>query len=304
MAFFSVRHDVLLPDDFVERLRAIFAGENRVAHAETLDAGRPRRRLQTAVSPRQQLFPNSAIGNRAAAVFLCAHARQSHRPGNQGAHRRAEFHRAARGFCGLVAGRCRRSASPICRRMSRPSFSACCRTRRRRRCSSISIPMRSTIVLKAMGHAEAARILNDMSPDDRTALLEELPGAAVAQMLQLLSPEEKAIAQSLLNYPEDSVGRLMTPDFISVREDWTIQQVLDHIREHGQRFRDAERDLRDRRARAADRRRAHPRDSARARWRRRSPTSTTAHFVALRATDDAERRRSSFSKNTTATRCR
>ncbi len=88
-------------------------------------------------------------------------------------------------------------------------------------------------VLKAMGTADAARILNEMSPDDRTALLEELPGAAVAQMLQLLSPEEKQIAQTLLNYPEDSVGRLMTPDFIKVGADWTIQQVLDHIRAHG-----------------------------------------------------------------------
>jgi magnesium transporter len=88
-------------------------------------------------------------------------------------------------------------------------------------------------VLKAMGHADAARILNDMSPDDRTALLEELPGAAVAQMLQLLSPEEKAIAQSLLNYPEDSVGRLMNPNFISVRGEATIQQTLEYIREHG-----------------------------------------------------------------------
>jgi magnesium transporter len=89
------------------------------------------------------------------------------------------------------------------------------------------------VVLKAMGHAEAARILNDMSADDRTALLEELPGAAVVQMLQLLSPEEKAIAQSLLNYPEDSVGRLMNPNFISVREESTIQQALEYIREHG-----------------------------------------------------------------------
>jgi magnesium transporter len=89
-------------------------------------------------------------------------------------------------------------------------------------------------VLKAMGTADAARILNDMSADDRTALLEELPGAAVAQLLQLLSPEEKAIAQALLNYPEDSVGRLMTPEFISIRDDWTIAQTLDYIRVHGQ----------------------------------------------------------------------
>ncbi len=88
-------------------------------------------------------------------------------------------------------------------------------------------------LLKAMGHADSAKILNEMSPDDRTALLEELPGNAVVQLLQLLSPEEKAIAQTLLNYPEGSVGRLMTPDLVSVRADWTIQQVLDHIRKVG-----------------------------------------------------------------------
>ena len=94
-------------------------------------------------------------------------------------------------------------------------------------------PEAQQVVLKAMGDVEAARILNDMSRDDRTALLEELPGAAVQQMIQLLSPEEKAVAQSLLNYPDSSVGRLMTPDFISVREEWTIQGTLDYIRDHG-----------------------------------------------------------------------
>ena len=89
-------------------------------------------------------------------------------------------------------------------------------------------------VLKAMGTSDAARILNDMSADDRTALLEELPGAAVARLLQLLSPEEKAIAQGLLNYPDGSVGRLMTPDLMRVQDEWTVQQVLDHVRTHGQ----------------------------------------------------------------------
>ena len=88
-------------------------------------------------------------------------------------------------------------------------------------------------LLKAMSSEQAAAVLNEMSPDDRTALLEELPGPAVAQLLTLLTPEERKVAQQLLNYPEDSVGRLMTPDFVSVRDDWTIQHVLDHIRENG-----------------------------------------------------------------------
>ncbi len=89
-------------------------------------------------------------------------------------------------------------------------------------------------VLKALGNEDAARVLNDMSPDDRTAFLEELPPQAVIQALTLLSPKERKIAQALLNYPVGSVGRLMTPDFISVRDDWTVLQVIQHVRQHGQ----------------------------------------------------------------------
>ncbi len=89
-------------------------------------------------------------------------------------------------------------------------------------------------LLRAMAHEEVVSLLNEMSPDDRTALLEELPSAAARQLIQLLTPEERKIAQALLGYPEGSVGRLMTPDFIAAREDWTVQQVLDYVREHGQ----------------------------------------------------------------------
>src|SRR6266567_8874548 len=89
-------------------------------------------------------------------------------------------------------------------------------------------------LLRAMAHEQVVGILNEMSPDDRTALLEELPSEAARQLIKLLTPEERHIAQSLLGYPEGSVGRLMTPDFIAVHEDWTVQQVLDFVREHGQ----------------------------------------------------------------------
>src|SRR6185437_12180945 len=88
-------------------------------------------------------------------------------------------------------------------------------------------------LLRAMAHEQVVGILNEMAPDDRTALLEELPSAAARQLIRLLTPEERRIATSLLGYPEDSVGRLMTPDFIAVYEDWTVQQVLDYVREHG-----------------------------------------------------------------------
>ena len=71
-------------------------------------------------------------------------------------------------------------------------------------------------LLRAMAHEQVVGILNEMSPDDRTALLEELPSAAARQLIKLLTPEERSIAQALLGYPEDSVGRLMTPDLIAV----------------------------------------------------------------------------------------
>lgn len=88
-------------------------------------------------------------------------------------------------------------------------------------------------LIKAMGKEEVAAILNEMSADDRTALLEELPSAAAKQMLMMLSPEERKIATSLLGYPENSVGRLMTPDYIAVKPDWSITQTLEHIRKYG-----------------------------------------------------------------------
>ncbi|MEY4594108.1 MAG: magnesium transporter, partial [Bacteroidota bacterium] len=75
--------------------------------------------------------------------------------------------------------------------------------------------------------------LNAISPDDRTALFEQLPPATLQKYLSLLSDEERKTANQLLQYPEESIGRLMTPDFISVKEDWTVQQVLDHIRNFG-----------------------------------------------------------------------
>ncbi|TGE20483.1 magnesium transporter [Hymenobacter aquaticus] len=76
-------------------------------------------------------------------------------------------------------------------------------------------------------------ILNEMSPDDRTALLEFLPDDFVKELIQTLSEPERRVTLELLGYPEYSVGRLMTPDYIAIRESWTVQQVLDYIRRHG-----------------------------------------------------------------------
>jgi len=88
-------------------------------------------------------------------------------------------------------------------------------------------------LLRGLGDKDAAGILNDMSPDDRTALLEELPGKVTRRLLNLLSPEEREVATQLLGYPEESVGRLMTPDYVAVKPHWTVAQVLEHVRKFG-----------------------------------------------------------------------
>jgi magnesium transporter len=89
-------------------------------------------------------------------------------------------------------------------------------------------------LLKAMAQTEVASILNDMAPDDRTGLLDESPAEVTKQLLALLSPEERHTALSLLGYPRESVGRLMTPHYVAIKAEWTVQAVLDHVRQHGQ----------------------------------------------------------------------
>jgi magnesium transporter len=89
-------------------------------------------------------------------------------------------------------------------------------------------------LLKAMAQEDVASLLNNMAPDDRTMFLEELPAAVTRKLLTLLTPAERSVALTLLGYPEGSVGRLMTPHYVSVHEDWTVREVLDYIRTHGQ----------------------------------------------------------------------
>jgi len=85
-------------------------------------------------------------------------------------------------------------------------------------------------LLLALGTEQVASILNDLPPDDRTALLEELPSAATQKLLALLKPEQRRIATELLGYPKHSIGRRMTPHYVAIQQNWTIAEVLSHLR--------------------------------------------------------------------------
>jgi magnesium transporter len=88
-------------------------------------------------------------------------------------------------------------------------------------------------LLRDLTDEETRRLLADLPPDDRTHLLEEMPGQATQRLLNLLGPEDLKEARWLLGYPEESVGRLMTPDYVAVHPEWTVQDALQHIRVHG-----------------------------------------------------------------------
>ncbi|MEI6189258.1 MAG: magnesium transporter [Chitinophagia bacterium] len=88
-------------------------------------------------------------------------------------------------------------------------------------------------IIKELPARKTAKILNELPPDDRTDFLEELPKAAIRDLIKLLDPEERKITLSLLGYPEDSVGRLMTPDYVYVYPQYTVAQVIETIRKYG-----------------------------------------------------------------------
>jgi magnesium transporter len=88
-------------------------------------------------------------------------------------------------------------------------------------------------IIRELPPATTASLLNDLPADDRTDFLEELPGNAVRELIKLLDPDERKITLSLLGYPENSIGRLMTPDYVYVYPYNTIEEVFATIRKYG-----------------------------------------------------------------------
>jgi magnesium transporter len=96
----------------------------------------------------------------------------------------------------------------------------------------LDFPTQERIIKKLSGQ-KVEELINELPPDDRTSLFSELHGDAVQKLILHLSPENRKEALSLLGYEEDSVGRLMTPDYIAVKRTWDVTRVLSHIRRYG-----------------------------------------------------------------------
>ena len=84
-------------------------------------------------------------------------------------------------------------------------------------------------LLAELNDQETRDVLAHLSPDDRTELFEELPAPVTKRLMKFLSPEDRKEALMLLGYPEDSVGRLMSPDFASVRPEMTVAEAMASI---------------------------------------------------------------------------
>lgn len=96
----------------------------------------------------------------------------------------------------------------------------------------LDFPTQERIIKKLSGK-KVSEIINELPPDDRTSFFSELHGDAVTKLILHLSPADRKEALSLLGYKEDSVGRLMTPDYIAVKKNWDVTRVLSHIRRYG-----------------------------------------------------------------------
>ena len=87
-------------------------------------------------------------------------------------------------------------------------------------------------IIKDLPPFKTAELLNALPPDDRTDFFSELPSNAVRELVKTLNPEERKITLSLLGYPENSVGRLMTPDYVYVYEHDSVEDVFNTIRRY------------------------------------------------------------------------
>ena len=90
-------------------------------------------------------------------------------------------------------------------------------------------------LIDALTNEQVRNVLQSMNPDDRTRLLEEMPAVVTRRLLAALSPEDLKNTRWLLGYPEETAGRYMTPNYVTIRHDMTAANALDHIRRTGQK---------------------------------------------------------------------
>jgi len=85
-------------------------------------------------------------------------------------------------------------------------------------------------VLEAMEPAEVAAAITELDTDDAVDVIEDLPEKDRRQILSNLSPSDRALLEEALTFPEDSAGRLMQREIVTVPETWTVGDTIDYMR--------------------------------------------------------------------------
>jgi magnesium transporter len=87
-------------------------------------------------------------------------------------------------------------------------------------------------LLERLTSEEKARLVSELSYDDAAALIDELEEPHSEEIIELLQPQDRQVIETLLSYPDDSVGRLMTPEYLAVRPAWPVSRALEYVRNH------------------------------------------------------------------------
>ncbi len=92
---------------------------------------------------------------------------------------------------------------------------------------------KETELLRLVPNKNLAVLFEQLDPDDRAAVLDEFPAGVVRDLLKVISPEERAMTSTLLGYPEDSAGRIMTPEYVDLHASMTVENAIERIRNVG-----------------------------------------------------------------------
>lgn len=89
-------------------------------------------------------------------------------------------------------------------------------------------------LLELFNKQQLSDVMDNLEPDEQVALLEELPGHLTQRVMNSMNLEDQKQVKKLLGYPEDSIGRLMTPRYVRVKSDWTVERSMRHIRKYAE----------------------------------------------------------------------
>jgi magnesium transporter len=94
-------------------------------------------------------------------------------------------------------------------------------------------PLHQQELLTGLRDTSVRQLVEDMDPDDRARLIDEMPAKVAQQVLAGLSSRERALTATLLGYPENSAGRVMSPEVVNLKANQSVAEALDRLRRIG-----------------------------------------------------------------------